>query len=125
MGMPTTFSILCLVHLFLVSEASRRAHSREDQRRCRRDVAIFGDDLCALWPQNVINEYHRLLDKIGAKISVGKHYVMKDRGCFCEKFFKISEHIVYRNPSAKGNILFTSHRIRWSSAFPLRGLIKP
>jgi hypothetical protein len=56
MGMPTTWFLLSLCHLFWIEEACEIAPE------FRRSAAVCGDDLVAFWPQEVIDRYHSLLE---------------------------------------------------------------
>jgi hypothetical protein len=85
MGLPTTWFLLSLVHLFWVEEATLASPE------FRKSAAVCGDDLEAFWPDLVIDRYHMVLNQCGGKISVGKHFVLSRAGCFTEKLFSVKE----------------------------------
>jgi len=93
MGLPTTWFVLNLVHLFWIDEACRKTgHSKFHHKK---SAVICGDDLVAFWPKEVVDRYHKLLEACGAKKSQGKHFVSDvGRGVFTEKPFKLKRETV-------------------------------
>lgn len=100
MGLPHTWPLLSMVHLFWVDEATRLYRrdflSRRGNRpstyppqKLRWRSAICGDDLIAHWPEGLVKCYHHVAELCGASFSEGKHFVVQDRGCFTEKLFKV------------------------------------
>jgi hypothetical protein len=88
MGLPTTWFILNLVHLFWIDESVKRSKCRQSEYLLSQSAAICGDDLVAFWPRPVVDRYHELLSACQAKISSGKHYVSNvGRGIFTEEVF--------------------------------------
>jgi hypothetical protein len=55
MGLPTSWFFLCLVHFFWIDQACGK------KENLKQLAAVSGDDLVALWPQEVIDEYEDLL----------------------------------------------------------------
>jgi hypothetical protein len=129
MGLPTTWFLLCMVHLFWIDEATRGMEKGLDGR-----AAVCGDDLLAHWPQKSINRYHKLLSLCGAKISEGKHFVFNRRGIFTEKPFTLRRgKPIYRDPTpAEFEMNISMPKIgrlsglpAFMPCFPLRGLNRP
>lgn len=88
MGLPTSFTLMCMIHEWWVREAvkSSAVHGWE-RRTCMSTCKILGDDLIAYWPAEVISAYEDLGTSIGAKFSPGKHYHSSDGFVFAERSF--------------------------------------
>jgi len=69
MGLPTTWFMLCLVHLFWIDEATKATKSLFGKKLLSQRAAVCGDDLVAHWPQKTVNAYHKALEASGAVIS--------------------------------------------------------
>lgn len=95
MGLPTTWFMLNLTHLFWINESSKAVVSVK-RYQVQKGVAICGDDLVAFWPEEASARYHELLRECGAKISAGKHYVSSiGRGIFTEKAFTLKKEVLH------------------------------
>lgn len=106
MGLPTSWPILCLVHLYWIHQACGDTPLRP---KLSLRSALCGDDNLSHWPEFVVKRYHQNISDCGGKLSKGKHFVSKTFGCFCEKLFKIS---------------FTGRRertVQWKSCSPADG----
>lgn len=66
MGLPTTWFLLNLTHLFWIRESCRLGLGKDLYKRhgerLEHSTAICGDDLLAFWPSMVVDQYHLLLD---------------------------------------------------------------
>jgi len=81
--------MLNLVHFFWIEETARRCPRHQQQ--ITQGASVCGDDLVAFWPEQAVDQYHKLLDLTGAKRSTGKHFVSKiGRGVFTEEAFETS-----------------------------------
>jgi len=85
MGLPVGWTVLSLLHIFLVEEALRRSGNLNLKKSVF--IRILGDDLVAFWPAKVNDEYNKLLDEAGLPISKGKHLVSNGRMNFARNFF--------------------------------------
>jgi hypothetical protein len=87
MGLPTTWFMLNLAHLFWIDYATMGIEE-PIRSRLQQSTAICGDDLLAFWPQKVVDRYHKVLKECHARISPGKHFISSiGRGVFTEKAF--------------------------------------
>jgi len=121
MGLPTSWAILSLVHLFWWSEAVARVAGN---RRVRLKDAFAankfctcGDDgLAACW-REVAREYSVLVEASGGSMSEGKHFEVvgnpSPRAVFIERLYQ------FRTES--GRIVDGSRH----GSIPLRGLVRP
>lgn len=95
MGLPTTWPLLCLVHLFWVdlSQAAPEGKQRYMGGKSwgEREV-ICGDDLAAWWRPARVGLYEGIARECGAKFSAGKHVRSRQWGIFTEEVFRV------RNP---------------------------
>jgi hypothetical protein len=90
MGLPTTWFLLNLVHLFWIDYAVKGAPNKVDQMYLRKSVAICGDDLVAFWPNNVVERYHAIAKACKAEFSSKKHFKSRrGRGVFTESVFQL------------------------------------
>lgn len=89
MGLPTTWFMLCLTHLFWVDYATSAVTDLNERSRLRSRVAICGDDLIAHWPKSVSERYHTVLGECYGVISKSKHYRLEAAGVFTEKVFRV------------------------------------
>jgi len=89
MGLPTSWCILSLIHLFWLEEAFIAARI---PRRLRR-YAICGDDALVLTNKDGKNRYRQIVTQCGGQASDGKHYESEAkpggtlRGVFLEKLY--------------------------------------
>lgn len=95
MGLPTTWSLLCLVHLFWISE-SVRIFPKPERAFLKKRAAVCGDDLVAHWPLRAINLYNETVCRCGGQISVKKHFIVCDAGVFTEECFFLPDRLVTR-----------------------------
>jgi len=121
MGLPTTWAMLSLTHLFWWDQATRQASV---VTRCplsklapQTKVLICGDDAVAACPSAVADRYGSVLTACGGEKSAGKHFDCRQtprRFVFLERLFTVqldaSDHVtsVHREPCV-----------------PLRGLVRP
>jgi hypothetical protein len=132
MGLPLTWSLLCLTQLFWVTESIRDFHKQPFCRAVPCPFVICGDDLAAIWPLGVIERYESLAQSCGAAFSVGKHFHSLKGGVFVELTFRVERDekdygrepssamytaLVTRNPKILG--------VKVLDLLPLRGLVEP
>jgi hypothetical protein len=86
MGLPTTWVLLSLLHLYWWRDAIR-ANLRYRSGLIGRAV-ICGDDLLAVAPPSVIDRYERNILRCGGELSPGKHSRTSYRGVFLEMLFE-------------------------------------
>lgn len=84
MGLPHTWCLLSLVHLFWVDQACRVSRDARVHPSLPRRAAICGDDLVAHWPKWAIERYETVVAQCGGKASAGKQFRSKNRFCFTE-----------------------------------------
>jgi len=72
MGLPTSWALLSIIHLWWGAEAAKTS-PRGELRRAHR-LAICGDD--ALFATTVAGatRYNELVEKCGGALSKGKHF---------------------------------------------------
>jgi hypothetical protein len=104
MGLPTTWCLLSIIHLFWWKEAIR---SSSLPRKAWASACICGDDLIAVAPPVVLDRYERLVQICGGELSPGKHMRSKSRGVFLEMLFG------FTGPERS---LVTSHSVRLGNA---------
>jgi hypothetical protein len=126
MGLPTTWALLCIVHLFWIDVSCEHRPSLKER------AAVCGDDLLAYWPQDVIETYHSLLAACGAKISQGKHFVFPDGGVFTEKCFHTRKTRIPINAAQALKLGLAGHEfaevtsgVRFFDSPSLKGLVAP
>ncbi|AAC98708.1 RNA-dependent RNA polymerase [Saccharomyces 23S RNA narnavirus] len=114
MGLPTTWPLLCLIHLFWV-ELSDWAPARPNHSRgfvLGESFRICGDDLIAWWRPERIALYNQIAVDCGAQFSAGKHLESKTWGIFTEKVFTVKpvkmKVRVRSEPSLKGYVFSRS-----------------
>eukprot|EP01059_Diplonema_ambulator_P010452 TRINITY_DN204_c0_g1_i4.p1 TRINITY_DN204_c0_g1~~TRINITY_DN204_c0_g1_i4.p1 ORF type:complete len:776 (-),score=-34.45 TRINITY_DN204_c0_g1_i4:14-2341(-) len=139
MGLPTTWSLLSLVHLFWVDEATFPHPARTV---LRRRVTICGDDLLAGWPRSVVDHYERTAKACHAVFSFGKHYWSRDSFVYTEEFGRVvweKRTVRDRRPLRVWDWVVAAgfapaeppvvgrffSRVIWEEAVPLRGLVRP
>jgi hypothetical protein len=121
MGLPTTWAILSLIHLFWWSRAVARVALRRrvpmKSAYAANRYTVCGDDgLFCGWTE-VASEYLSLVHSSGGTESPGKHFVVsgcvRRRAVFLERLyqFEVSDGLITGG---------TRH-----SAIPLRGLVRP
>lgn len=92
MGLPTTWALLCLTHLFWVDEARHavgRSRSGFARSPVREREVICGDDLSAWWGSDLVVTYEGLARECGAVFSPGKHLKSDRWGIFTEDCFSV------------------------------------
>jgi hypothetical protein len=82
MGLPTSWAILNLVHLFWWHEALRESSCLTTRRGV---FSCFGDDALIVAEPPVLESYDRLISECGGKLSVGKHARSSTRGVYLER----------------------------------------
>nr|UUW20991.1 MAG: RNA-dependent RNA polymerase [Guiyang narna-like virus 1] len=148
MGLPSTWSFLCLINLAAWTQANRKCG-----RRSPLPVRICGDDLTALGPSKVHRAYEASMRRWGAKFSgFSKHIEARLGGNFTEELFRLepqtataTSRIVEvipvvtsprsRPPGALPDWEIAALRaafpeelpaapsVKWTDAFPLRGIL--
>lgn len=121
MGLPTTWALLSLIHLWWWDEAvfqvavETRRPVAELRRSCR--FATCGDDGLAAVAAGVPDKFSALVEACGGKPSPGKHFVcaggVRRRAVFIERLFEFD---------VRAGHIVGGHR---HSAIPLRGLVRP
>nr|BBV14771.1 RNA dependent RNA polymerase [Barley aphid RNA virus 6] len=141
MGLPTTWTILSLIHLFIIEQAFNEVAFVGP-----RLYRICGDDLVAIAPKKVIDSYHRIASACGVKFSAGKHFVSHRYAVFTEVIAKVNRSVTdHRNllgddvyekfvkqkrhrrlllvrRADKGEVISSLSLVRY---IPLKGLVKP
>ncbi|QJT93768.1 RNA-dependent RNA polymerase [Erysiphe necator associated narnavirus 36] len=87
MGLPASWTILSMVHYCV-------AHTVDPKDNFR----IKGDDLIALWPPSLIEEYKTLAMEVGLVVN-DKSAVSKNFGTFCEGDYILHGHVLERVPT--------------------------
>jgi len=120
MGLPTTWALLSLIHIFWWSEAIRRvARRRRISKKKAFDANRFlvcGDDGLFLGSREVSDEYLKIVGDCGGVSSPGKHFICdstKMRAVFLERLFDIGIE--------DGEVVSMAR----NSSVPLRGLVRP
>jgi hypothetical protein len=123
MGLPTSWALLSLVHLFWwtdsVKAAARESRTAHRVAFARNRFSVCGDDGLAAVEAPVEVHYGRVVSACGAAPSAGKHFVVSPgpdssaRAVFLERLYEFS---------VEGGALTRGRRI---SAVPLRGLVRP
>lgn len=105
MGLPTTWTFLCLSNLYWWS----KAHGLRNVP----PVRICGDDLVGIGSEGAIRRYEDAAKQHGALFSgKSKHFSSQSGGVFTEEVFTCDLHQLHSAGS-----------LRWSEAFPLRGIV--
>jgi hypothetical protein len=92
MGLPTTWLLLSLTHLYWWKTACNEefsARGRHASSEYQARAVICGDDLAAVAPPNVLNRYEKIMDECGGELSAGKHCRSVSRGVFVEELFEV------------------------------------
>jgi hypothetical protein len=113
MGLPHTWALLNLVHVFAFEEMCR-IHGRSSKY-----AAFCGDDLLACMSDEEHETYQGLMQAFGFEFSAGKHFVSEDIGVFCETFFRRKTNKIrkYRTLSAKMLCPISSDKIETSLVY--------
>lgn len=109
MGLPTTWALLSIIHLFWLDEASRKTgwmgskQARVDlddkaketglmrvfeSESLSRQARICGDDLIVVAPRVVCDEYEKIGRACNAEFSAKKHFRSRRFGMFTEEPFE-------------------------------------
>lgn len=124
MGLPTTWAILSLVHIFWWRE-SIRTHAKQIKADLKTAFSqnkflVCGDDGLFIGQRAVYTLYEELVRKCGGVFSPGKHFVSTPkphfpflRGVFLERLYQYS---------IQDGVVSNFMR---DSAIPLRGLVRP
>nr|QHD64826.1 RdRp [Erysiphe necator associated narnavirus 3] len=94
MGLPTTWPLLCLVHLFWVDlsqYAPTSGNHQDGVRAGRESERICGDDLVAWWRPSRVQLYESIAVACGASFSKGKHLKSSRYGIFTEEIFSVRQ----------------------------------
>ncbi|ASA47306.1 RdRp [Point-Douro narna-like virus] len=95
MGLPTTWPLLCLTHLFWCDQSLVQLHGRggcrekETPGSSREAEVICGDDLAAAWRPDRVAAYEEIAVLCGAVFSPGKHLKSKVYGIFTEDIYSV------------------------------------
>lgn len=124
MGLPCTWSILSIIHLFwwdeAISTVSRRENIPLRTARAHNRYAICGDDAVFAGYTSVADEYKAILTRCHAQVSPGKHFEVSNsstpRCVFLERLYHLG--------SDSSGILAKGLCYR-DRAIPLRGLVRP
>ncbi|APG77072.1 RNA-dependent RNA polymerase [Beihai narna-like virus 24] len=151
MGLPTTWTILSLVHLYWAEWAWAstvpRHISLSGLPSAAPRTAICGDDLAAVWPTSVVQRYESIVKSCGGQFSAGKHYKSRTYLMFTEEAFRLrvemrdydTRRVDGRRPGEATLADFLpswmveepSRDSRWCTGVdhlplvPLRGLVRP
>jgi hypothetical protein len=146
MGLPSTWSFLCLLNLACWKGACDARH------KSPLPVRICGDDLLGVAPQSVVRRYEERMLRLGAKFSGrAKHFTSPYGGTFTEEVFRLEvshataeRRVVEVEPYQPRFRMPGSHlpdweimalraafpeertvapRVVWTEAFPTRGLL--
>jgi hypothetical protein len=130
MGLPTTWSLLCLVHLFWIDHAQRTSSGKLSLSR-RLSYSICGDDAIIIGGAISLNRYDSVIRDCGGILSKGKHFRSSlGRGVFLEILVSyigpLLQHWQLQRlgymPHEKIR-LFNSHTVH--EAISLRALVAP
>lgn len=87
MGLPTTWILLSIFHLYWWRSA--RSEVLPFRSRLRNAAVICGDDLFAIAPPAVLDEYERRVALTGGELSEGKHMRTKSRAVYLEMLMEM------------------------------------
>jgi hypothetical protein len=88
MGIPCSWPILSLVHMWACTELEIPAKS----------YYLKGDDLIGLWTLDEIQRYQTGIQFLtGMPINLDKSFVSKDRGVFCERSYRLAGHTLHQS----------------------------
>jgi len=130
MGLPTTWSILCLVHLYWIDFAQRTPSGRLTKSQIL-DYSICGDDAIIIGGKVALDIYNHAIEACGGVLSEGKHFRSPlGRGVFLEILvtYKGKQEKHWRlqrlgySPTDK-IMNFNSYKL--SKAISLRALVSP
>lgn len=65
-----------------------------DQSQTKEPFSICGDDLIGIWTPRFAKRYETVVEQLGGKFSVGKHYKSFQYGVFTEEIFQVEEKAV-------------------------------
>lgn len=108
MGLPTTWGILNLCHLFWWSEALRV--NRDNRIRHKPVFACFGDDALIVAHPKILDSYEAACRAGGMILSPGKHARTMSRGVFLERLLEV------QGPSLVDKKTMTLRRTHLSTA---------
>ncbi|AAC98925.1 RNA-dependent RNA polymerase [Saccharomyces 20S RNA narnavirus] len=138
MGLPTTWAILNLMHLWCWDSADRqyRLEGHPFRATVRSDCRVCGDDLIGVGPDSLLRSYDRNLGLVGMILSPGKHFRSNRRGVFLERLLEfqtrktVYEHaVIYRKVGHRRVPVDRSHipvvtRVTVLNTIPLKGLVR-
>jgi hypothetical protein len=121
MGLPTSWALLSLIHLFWWTEAikggARARRVKLSSAFAANRFVICGDDGLACTWREVSREYSRVVEACGGRCSPGKHFtavgMKRPRAVFLERLYEFSV--------ADGVVVGGAR----NGAIPLRGLVRP
>lgn len=99
MGLPTTWSLLNLIHLFWWSQTKKETVGLVKEAGV---FSCFGDDALMVSERPAIDAYHRIIRESGGVLSEGKHAVSRMRGVFLERLITCSGTREISLPLGKG-----------------------
>jgi hypothetical protein len=99
MGLPTTWCLLSLIHLYWW-RSSRDAVFPHPSKRVRCAASICGDDLVAVAVPHIADIYESVVKECGGELSRGKHARTRKRGIYLEQ--------LWENVSEESTTLITS-----------------
>lgn len=112
MGLPTSWTVLSLIHLWWIDEV--RSTTRDPYLRKRHRASICGDDALLATTRAGADRYRAVVAACGGEASPGKHYECSlgstRRGVFLEKLFEWG---------VSGSLLTEGSR---AAAIPVKGL---
>jgi hypothetical protein len=96
MGLPTTWIFLSLIHLYWWRRAQESIPPTHPGLKAR--AVICGDDLLAVAPPILLDEYERNMRACGGELSAGKHCRSTYRGVFLEMLVEFHSERSWRFP---------------------------
>jgi hypothetical protein len=121
MGLPTSWAMLSLLHLFWwedsIAQVAGTLRLSRKSVKSRNRYAICGDDSLFCGTVEVAHQYSRLIESTGGLPSEGKHFECRrqtrPRAVFVERLYEFS---------TDGTLITGGAR---NGAIPLRGLVRP
>lgn len=120
MGLPTSWAILSLIHLFWwdrsIKTVALRRHIKLKVAFALNRFKICGDDALFCGMHDVALQYSRYVERSGGFVSAGKHFVVRGvpkRAVFLERLYQFH---------SESGLITGGFRHK---AIPLRGLVRP